>query len=373
MTFQLRKRLKMGLGGLAARCCGRPGLTGADVLALSPRRILVVRPHNQMGDMVCATPTFRAIREAFPGAELALVCAPLNWEVVRNNPDFAHVFVFAKKEWTRLGRMLRFSKQLREFCPDLAFVLNSVSYSLTSTFIAVLSGAPVIVGGDSAPFGWDVSRHAYSLVLPGNPVVDRHAVLHSLAPLAAIGISTGNLDTVVVPAPAEREQARDLLAEVPGSGPLWVLHPGAGKPPNRWPAERFAAGAARAAGAGNRLLVLQGPMDGEVMARFRQALDDPGRRPTGGEVFFAPAVVVGVCAAVLEAARLFLCNDSGLMHVAGAVGVPTLALFGPTDPVHWKPLADSVVAIRAAGGDLDRLPVADVWQALQELPPRQRE
>ncbi len=59
------------------------------------------------------------------------------------------------------------------------------------------------------------------------------------------------------------------------------------------------------------------------------------------------------------------------MHVAGAVGAPTLALFGPTDPALWKPLSPATRALRGEGGRLDTLGVEAVWRALRALPARQ--
>lgn len=385
-------------GWLAARVAGlarRPPLTPAELRALRPRRLLIVRQHNQMGDMICATPALRSLRRAYPEAEIALVCAPVNHEVVRHNPDLDRTFVFAQQLWRRPDRLGRFLHELRRFRPELAFVLNSVSFSVTSAWIAAASGARWIVGGDSRPFGWDVSGRLYSLELPSRPVPDRHAVLHNLAPLAAVGLAgadLADLATVVVPAASETARAAELLAALPGGGPLLALHPGAGKRANCWPAERFAAVAACAAAAGERVLVLQGPADGEPLARLRRALAElgvplgdlagprtaPGAPPgpAGAVSAVAPSIVlaplcpVGVAAAVLARADRFLCNDTGLMHVAGAVGTPTLALFGPTDPALWKPLAPQVQALRGEGGDLAALTVAAVWSALRGLPPR---
>lgn len=400
-------------GWLAARAAGlarRPPLTPAELRALRPRRLLIVRQHNQMGDMICATPALRSLRRAYPEAEIALVCAPVNHEVVRHNPDLDRTFVFAQRMWRRPDRLLRFLHGLRRFRPELAFVLNSVSFSVTSAWIAAASGARWIVGGDSRPFGWDVSGRLYSLELPSRPEPDRHAVLHNLAPLAAVGLAgedLADLATVVVPAASEAARAAELLAALPDGGPLLALHPGAGKRANCWPAERFAAVAARAAAAGERVLVLQGPADGEPLARLRAALVELGaplhdlagmppapsaaapragagaaaaaataaaaaaRSPAAAPpLVLAPLCPVGVAAALLARADRFLCNDTGLMHVAGAVGTPTLALFGPTDPALWKPLAPQVRALRGEGGDLAALTVAAVWSALRGLPPR---
>lgn len=367
MSPEARKRLKKRLVAWLARRRGRRKLTAAELHRLRPRRLLVVRQHNQMGDMVCATPAFRALKQAFEGAELALVCAPFNREVVCHNPDLDRVFVFDRHLGRLLPSLWRLWRDLRAFRPDLTFVLNSVSFSVTSAAIALASRAPFIIGGDSQPFGWDVSRHVYSLEMPSRPELDRQAVLHSLAPLQAVGITTDDLRTVVVPSPAEEAAARALLSSFTPPRPLWVMHPGAGKLANLWSAEGFAAIAGRAAAAGARVLVLQGPADRDVIAHLRAALD--GTVPTSGrqQIEIVPVQPVGVCAALLVRAERFLCNDTGLMHVAGAVGVPTLALFGPTDPDLWKPLAASVVALRGATGRLDRLTQDTVWEALQNL------
>jgi len=366
----IRKGFKRVVSGALARLCRRRPVTSQELFADPPRRILVVRQHNQMGDMVCATPALRALRRAFPRAEIVLVCAPVNRDVVLHNPDLDRVLVFDKRACTRPAPLLRFVGELRRFRPDAAFVLNSVSYSVTSAALAAASGAPLLIGGDSLPYGYDISRHAYSLVMPSRPELDRHAVAHNLAPLEAIGIVAEDRRTVVVPAAAEAATARGIDDLVPGTGGLWILHPGAGKALNRWPASRFAEVAARAVRDGRRVLVLQGPADGPAMAAFESATAEL-LAPLGlASPPINPPVTVGVCAALLALAERFLCNDTGLMHVAGAMGVPTLALFGPTDPALWGPQAPEVVCLRGTQGRLEALDTDTVWDRWRHLPPR---
>jgi heptosyltransferase-2 len=370
MDSRLRRMLKKWLVEGIARRMRRPKLAGSDLRQLDPRRILIVRQHNQMGDMVCATPSFRALRQSFPGAKLALICAPLNYEVVRNNPAFSQVLVFNKRLWVTPWRLWGFWRQIRAFRPDLALVLNSVSFSVTSAAIALLSGAPIVVGGDSRPFGWNISHFAYSLELPSSPALDRHAVRHSLAPLEAVGIVTADLSTVVVPSPAEIAAAGELLERLCAGSTPWIIHPGAGKQGNLWPVTGFVQIAARAAQQA-WVLILQGPADKQVMEDFRRALANRPSAAACPRIAIAPVQPVGVCAALLARAERFLCNDTGLMHVAGAVGVPTLALFGPTDLRLWKPQTPAVVALQAEEGSLQKLAVEDVWQAWLGLPHRQ--
>jgi ADP-heptose:LPS heptosyltransferase len=87
---------------------------------------------------------------------------------------------------------------------------------------------------------------------------------------------------------------------------------------------------------------------------------------------------VGVGAALLQLADRFLCNDTGVMHMAGALRVPTVALFGPTDPALWTPPAPEVVVVRSPGrlpdgrgeefGWMENIAVDEVWAAWRDLP-----
>ncbi len=378
MSAHLYRTFKRRISSLMARLARRPALTPAELLALKPRRILIVRQHNQMGDMVCATPALRAIRETFPGAELLLVTAPVNEEVVRHNPHLDHVVTFDQKMWRRPAGFFRFVGRLRNYRADVAFVLSSVSFSVTSSAIALFSGARYVVGGDSAPFGWDISRRAFSLEMPSEPDQETHTVEHNLAPLRAIGISTDDLSTVVVPAPEEAAYARRILTDLGMEPGFWTIHPGAGKMQNVWPAERFAEVALRAVTAGEKILILHGPAEAGPMAELTGLLKDD----IGVGVKVAPVCPVGVGAALLQLADRFLCNDTGVMHMAGALRVPTVALFGPTDPALWKPPASEVVAIRSPGrlsdrrgrefGWMENIDVNAVWEAWRGLPDRPR-
>ncbi len=333
--------MKQWLSKTVARMVRRPPLQPAQLLSMQPSRILVVRQQNQMGDMVCATPVFRALAETFPKARIALVTAPVNMEVVRHNPHLDQVFTFDQKMWRNPFRFLKFLSGLRGFRPEVTFVLSSVSFSVTSAALALASGAKYVVGADSLPFGHDVSRHAFSLEMPSVPELDRHSVLHSLAPLQAIGISTKDLSTVVVPSPEEKKAAGTILKDLGFSPGYWAMHPGAGKKQNIWPAEGFAQMARMATKKGHQVLILHGPADAQPLAELKELLGTV----LGKEICVAPACSIGVGAALLQQCDRFLCNDTGVMHMAGALPVPTVALFGPTDPELWKPPVAEVVAL----------------------------
>ena len=115
-----------------ARLARRPRLTPAQLLALRPANILIVRQHNQMGDMVCATPALRAIRETWPSAHITLVTAPVNRGVVEHNPHLDRLVTFDRRVWQHPLRLAGFLREIRRGHPELAFVLSSVSFSVTS-------------------------------------------------------------------------------------------------------------------------------------------------------------------------------------------------------------------------------------------------
>ncbi len=226
MSASPARSIKRSASSGLARLARRPRLTAAQLLALQPARILIVRQHNQMGDMVCATPALRAIRETWPTAEIALVTAPLNQGVVEHSPLLDRIITFDRRVWQRPARLLAFVRTVRGFRPELALVLSSISFSVTSAWIAAASGARYIVGADSRPFGWDVSRHLFSLEMPAAPVMDCPAVEHNLAPLQALGITTDDRMPVMVPAPQQVARAREILAELSLRPGFWALHPG---------------------------------------------------------------------------------------------------------------------------------------------------
>ncbi|MBU8871193.1 MAG: glycosyltransferase family 9 protein [Gemmatimonadales bacterium] len=376
MRQKTAQLMKKKLIALTAPLVRRRPLVPTQLLELRPARILVVRQQNQMGDMVCATPVFRALRENFPEAEIGLVTAPVNVEVVRHNPHLDRIFTFDQRMWRNPGRLLAFLREVRGFQAELVFVLASVSFSVTSAGIGLASGAKWVVGADSLPFGLDLSRHIFSLEMPSRKEVTGHAIEHSLAPMRAIGINTADLSTVVVPAPGELAKAEEIRLELGLEQGFWAIHPGAGKKQNIWPAAGFAQVMRRALEMGARILLLHGPADREVLAELEELLADE----MGRGVLAAPPCPVGVGAALLDGADRFLCNDTGIMHIAGALGVPTLALFGPTDPDLWKPPVDSVKALRRPAdatndrayefGGMENIDPERVWMAWSTLPSR---
>jgi hypothetical protein len=141
------------------------------------------------------------------------------------------------------------------------------------------------------------------------------------------------------------------------AGPV-VVHPGSGSPAKSWPLDRYLDLVGRLRADGRDVRVLLGEVERErwpaaAVARVEAAA--PVARPDTLEMLLAE----------LQGASAFVGNDSGPGHLAGVVGVPTLSLFGPTDPARWSPLGPRVETLRAE--PLDALPVERVAERVRAL------
>ncbi len=353
ITKKIERQGKRVLIGLATRFVKTTPLTPEEIRRARPRRILVVRQQNQMGDMLLATPAYRAIKASLGDIVLDVVTSPINRDVLLDNPHVDHVFTYNNRDLVGTIRMIRGIRRGRY---DLAIVLHTVSFSFTSALIGLLSGARIRVGSTSGPFGHALSEAFYHFELPlpdAAELATMNEAEHNLYPLRALGIDTEDLSPVIVPSPENVSFARRFLGDVSPDRRRIVVHPGAGKTQNIWPPGRFAEVVSRLAERFEiDVCVVKGPRDAHNVASFERAVRVPclvlERRP------------IGEVAAVLRCAALVLCNDTGVMHVSCAAGAATLAVFGPTDPVRWAPRCPNLHVVRAKDGDLRGLSVEAV-------------
>jgi ADP-heptose:LPS heptosyltransferase len=154
--------------------------------------------------------------------------------------------------------------------------------------------------------------------------------------LEVAGLGRSRLSAVPVPPadPGDWDEAGALLSRL-GEGFL-ALHPGSGAPQKNWPSDRFRRLARHLAGP-ERWLVVEGPADTQPVAELA----------TERGAVVARGLRLRALGALLSRAGLYVGHDSGVTHLAAAWGAPTLALFGPTDPVSWAPLGPRVRVLRS--------------------------
>jgi ADP-heptose:LPS heptosyltransferase len=329
-------------------------------------RILIIRQHNQLGDMLCVVPLLRALRAQFPRAAVDLLASPGNAQMMRHHRLLAEVLIFNKKEYLRrLGvrpiRIMRMARELRARKYDLVAVPATISVSLTSDILAALTGAahrfgPRSINGVSNP-GAFLYTHPVDLDWRQSP--SRHQTLRNADLLSAVVPAPEDLSHEITLTAAETGEGRQTAQRLRNGKDLLVfLHPGAGKPANRWPVESFAHLARSLQQEFDVSVVASiGPMDHEVYRILYSLLGDA--------IQYDVNTPIRAFASTLSYADLLITNDTGIMHVAASVQSAVLSLFGPTNPREWAPIAHTSRYIH--GSPIGEIPVTSVLAMAGEI------
>lgn len=289
---------------------------------------IVVRLPNWLGDALLARPLLHALAHASPPSEVLAVGSP---GVVELLGEARGAMRFEAWPAGAAGRAQTLAA-VRAWRPDAALVLPP---SFSAAWFAWRTGAARRVG-----YAHDGRSPLLSRALRRPPRGDLHLSEEYLALGAAIGVGGASAPLPVLPVSAAgRLAAEALLARrgVAPDAPFAVLGPGAiYGPAKRWPAERFAALGARFEERGMRVLVC-----GTASERATCETAGAGRFiVVAGETDLAAQA--GLCAR----ARIVVCNDSGLAHLAAAVGAPTVAVFGSTSSAWTAPLGARVRVVQ---------------------------
>jgi ADP-heptose:LPS heptosyltransferase len=292
---------------------------------LPVRRILVVQT-QRLGDVLCATPVFAALRRRFPEAHLAaMVHRPLD-NLLEGSPDLDDVLTYDRQSTERsLLARLRLIGELRERAYDWALSIHAASSVAFAMWQAAIPWRTCVwrYGSARKPH-WAWTYHGN--VRQERHRGERHEIEYNLDVLREIGLDTPALGYRLELRPDELREAERLLGErglAPGE-PLAVVHPGHGGGRQSWPPESYAAVADGLIDRGLRVAVTGSAAEGPLVARVVGAM----RRPA---IDLAGAVSIRGLAGVLARARLFVSVSTGPLHLAGAMRVPCVTLYGPSD------------------------------------------
>lgn len=324
-------------------------------------RILVVRQHDQLGDFLLSTPVFRALRRGFPRAHIAVVARKYTAALVENNEYLDEIITFYENgsEWNFAAIKKYISYYRNKF--DLAVVLNTVSHSLTSDLLARLMTRRFILGSEHHKFKGTTRNFFYNILAPYYNRA-RHQSERNLDIVRHLGLTCDSAREYMSITDDEKKWAEKFLKELrrDASTPLLAIHPGAGKMCNRWPVTYFAqVGNKLADRLDAQIFVTWGPKENDLGEELLKLLHMPAQRFVQSDI--------RKFAAFLSCMDLFLCNDTGVMHVAAAVGTPLVTVFGPTNPDEWKPVGDEFVALRAANGQCSSMKPDKVFKAALHL------
>jgi len=314
------------------------------------RRILV-RGTNWIGDAVLTTPALMAIRKGFPHARIALLAKPAIAELLHGHPAVDEIVLYRDPgPHAGLGGKLTLARLLRRGRYDLAILLQN---AFEAAAITALAGIP-------NRYGYATDGRAFLLThrVPLTPKIRRnHQVHYYLELLRPLGIQVEPEPPTLRTTPGEDAEAIEHLRafEVDAKKVLIGLNPGSVYgTAKRWLPERFAEVADRvAAEHGGVVLIFGGQGEEELGAALAGRMAAP-------TVVLSGRTTVRRLMALIKQCRLFITNDTGPMHIATAFGVPTVAIFGPTDPLTTSPFG--------SGHELVRHPVDCSPCLLRECP-----
>jgi ADP-heptose:LPS heptosyltransferase len=294
------------------------------------RRVAVFRA-LQLGDVLCAVPALRALRRANPDAEITLIGLPWAQTLCRRLGRYVDGFMAfpgypgLPERPPQLGELPGFlaAVQARRF--DLAIQLHGAG-TITNPLVAAFAAA----------------RHA-GFYRPGEYCPDPatflpypeggHEVWRLLRLMAFLQIPTDGEHLEFPLLPADREvlaEIAELAALRPGA--YACVHPGARWRGKCWPAERFAAVADFLAEAGLPVVLTGAAAETDLTEAVRRAMRRPALDAARHDL------PLGALAALVADARLLVSNDTGVAHLATALGTPSVVIFSASDPVRWAPL-----------------------------------
>jgi ADP-heptose:LPS heptosyltransferase len=291
-------------------------------------RIVVVRALH-LGDLLCATPALRALRARFPDARITLLGLPWSRALLPllapSVDDFLEFpsFPGIPERSLEPARVAEFLTEMQSTPIDLAVQLHG-SGSHINAFVSLLGarrtagffepGDVVPANGDFIPWplrGREPQRLLALTRALGCP--DRGEALH-------VDVDRADVDAV-----------ETLLAQNDLGGEFVCIHPGARFPSRRWPSRRFAAVADELGRSTRRVVITGTAAEIAVVSDVRRAMrTEP--------VDLTDRLSLGMLAALVSRAALVVCNDTGMSHVAAAVGTPSVVIASGSEVERWAPV-----------------------------------
>lgn len=290
---------------------------------------ILIRAANWVGDAVLSLPAVQAVKERFPRARIAVLARPWVADIYRFG-DFADEIILYRKcsGWDAVRERLRVAGELRSRRFECALLLQN---AFDAALVTALARIPVRIGYARDGRRW-LLTHPVETPRPGQ--IPRHESFYYLELLRRAGW----LDSL----PARPEPRLSGVIRQPE--PVIGVSPGAAfGSAKRWLPDRFAAAAAALARRhGASVAVFGSPSERDLCETVASEI-----RASGVEARnLAGSTTLDEFIRAAARCMLFLTNDSGAMHIAAALGVPTVAVFGSTDPEATSPLGSRVRLVR---------------------------
>ena len=288
---------------------------------------------KRIGDLILTVPAIAALRKAFPAAKISLIAAHGSRELLPAIPGLDRTFV-ARGRVSDAPQFFAVAKAKFDCCLDF-------SRTDRSAFLTLLSGAQRRITYDTIRRE-PLRQLSYNEFVPSQ-VRFVHTIDHHLALLAPLGVHDASREIRLKLPAVAKTKATEVIAKTGLGNDFVILHPGSARAEKFWVARRWAEVADRMFDNGRLRCVLTGGtlrMEQEHIARIKEHLQHP-------IVDLSGELDLLSLGALLQQARLLVTIDSAPMHLATAFGTPQVALFGPTNPFHWRPRATPASILQA--------------------------
>ncbi|HIA32182.1 MAG TPA: lipopolysaccharide heptosyltransferase I [Nitrospinaceae bacterium] len=284
---------------------------------------------SSIGDIVHALPFLRTLRTNHPNAYIAWIIEESFQDLIKCNPDLDEVIPVRTKFWRKnlntksWNEICQTRKLLKEHRFDWTFDLQGL---IKTGFIARMTGAP-----NRAGFHRDNCREKINAWFNNKPSqylsAGEHIVDRCLSQLSVLGDFQSQVE-FSIPIRAEDEHISEAFMKKNnklGEKPIAGINPGAGFPTKLWSVERYAQLADRLTEElGFSVLLTWGPGEEEMVRNIADSMKQ--------QSWIAPATTIAESIGLYKKLSLFVGSDSGPFHICWALGVPTVSVWGPTDP-----------------------------------------
>lgn len=288
---------------------------------------------KRIGDLILTVPAIAALRKDFPAAKVSLIAGHGSRELLPAIPGIDRTFV-ARGRISDAAQWFTIAKTKFDYCLDF-------SRTDRSAFLTLLSGARKRITYDTIRRE-PIRQLSYNEFVP-SPVRLAHTIDYHLALLAPLGVHDASPAIHLTPPRFSETRAAELIAHENLGEAFILMHPGSARVEKFWEASRWAAVADRMFARGGMRFVLTGgksQMEQQHIAQIKAYLQHP-------IVDLSGRLDLLTLAALIQRARLLVTIDSAPMHLAAALGTPQVALFGPTNPFHWRPRSSPAAILHA--------------------------
>jgi len=278
---------------------------------------------KRIGDLILTVPAIAALRKAFPATNISLVAAHGSRELLPAIPGLDRTFV-ARGRVSDAPQFFAVAKAKFDCCLDF-------SRTDRSAFLTFLSGAERRITYDTIRRE-RLRQLSYNEFVPSQ-VRFIHTIDHHLALLGPLGVHNVSREICLKLPATTKARVAEIIANTGLGNDFVVLHPGSARAEKFWVARRWAEVADQMFENGQLRCVLTGGklrIEREQIARIKAHLRHP-------IVDLSGELDLLLLGGLLQRARLLVTIDSAPMHLAAAFGTPQVALFGPTNPFHWRP------------------------------------